>query len=321
MRRYLGLGLVVLLPIAACRQAAVRTKPAAGSTEAVVVELEKVKAAGVRNVIRVSEQLYSGSSPDGDAGFESLQKLGIKTVISVDGAKPDVERARKYGLRYVHLPIGYDGVPREQALKIAKAVRDLPGAAYIHCHHGKHRSPAATAIVQLCLDEKCSVAAAVATMKTAGTSPHYTGLYAAPGEFRRPSKLELDRLPADFPELATLSGLVPIMVEIEQRWDHLKLVRTAGWKAPAAHPDIDPPHEALQLAEHYRELARRPDAKDRPEDFRRWAAESELAAKLLVTALRAQPTPDAKAAEIGYKQVSTACTQCHAKYRDVPQKP
>jgi protein tyrosine phosphatase (PTP) superfamily phosphohydrolase (DUF442 family) len=275
---------VVLLPIAACRQATVRTKPAAVATEAAVAVPEKIEAAGVRNVIRVSEQLYSGSSPEGDTGFESLQKLGIKTVISVDGAKPDVERARKFGLRYVHLPIGYDGVPREQALKIAKAVRDLPGPAYIHCHHGKHRSPAATAVVQMCLDEKCSVAAALATMKTAGTSPHYTGLHAAPGEFRRPSKLELDRLPADFPEVAAVTGMVQVMVEIEQRWDHLKLVRTAGWQAPAAHPDIDPPHEALQLAEQFRELGRRPDATNRPEDFRRWTTESELGAKMLETA-------------------------------------
>jgi protein tyrosine phosphatase (PTP) superfamily phosphohydrolase (DUF442 family) len=321
VRRYLGLSLLLLLPMVACRQPVVEPKPPSASTEAPAAISEKVEAPGVHNVIRVSERLYSGSSPEGDQGFESLQKLGIKTVISVDGAQPDVERARKFGLRYVHLPISYNGVPREQALRIAKAARDLPGAVYMHCHHGKHRSPAATAVVQMCLDEKCSVATAVATMKTAGTSPHYTGLYAAPGEFRRPSKLELDRLPADFPEIAAVTDLVQVMVEIEHRWDHLKLVRTAGWKAPPAHPDIDPPHEALQLAEHYHEMGRRADAKDRPEDYRRWTTESELGAKMLETALRAKPAPDTKAAELGYKQVSTACTQCHAKYRDVPQKP
>ena len=45
----------------------------------------------------------------------------MRTVISVDGARPDVVRAHSFGLRYVHLPIGYDGVPREQALRIARA--------------------------------------------------------------------------------------------------------------------------------------------------------------------------------------------------------
>ncbi|MBL8794076.1 MAG: hypothetical protein JNM56_09225 [Planctomycetia bacterium] len=321
MRRYLGLCLLLLLPTLACRRPVAEPQPPGGAAEAPAVSPEKVELAGLHNVLRVSDRLYSGSSPEGDTGFASLQKLGVKTVISVDGAKPDVERARQFGLRYVHLPIGYDGVPREQALKIARAVRDLPGPVYLHCHHGKHRAPAATAVVQLCLDDRCSIANALATMQTAGTSPHYTGLYAAPGEFRRPSKLELDRTPADFPEIAKVSGLIEVMIEIEHRWDHLKLVRAAGWKAPPTHPDIDPAHEALQLAEHYHEMARRPDVQDRPEDFRRWTTASEKGAKLLETALRVRPAPDAKQAELGYKQAATACTQCHAKYRDVPRKP
>src|SRR5262245_3837035 len=98
----------------------------------------KVEAPGLPNVYRVTDRLYSGGSPVGDTGFASLQKLGIRTVISVDGVRPDVQRARKHGLRYIHLPIGYDGVPRAKALRLARAVRDLPGPVYLHCHHGKH---------------------------------------------------------------------------------------------------------------------------------------------------------------------------------------
>src|SRR2546423_13601111 len=74
--------------------------------------------AGLANVCRVSDKLLSGGVPQGDDGFSSLKRLGVCTVISVDGARPDVERARKFALRYVHLPIGYDGVPREQGLRI-----------------------------------------------------------------------------------------------------------------------------------------------------------------------------------------------------------
>src|SRR5438067_12591502 len=64
---------------------------------------------GLQNVCHLAEKLYSGSAPEGDAGFESLQKLGVKTVLSGDGARPDVERARKHGVRYVERPFGYDG--------------------------------------------------------------------------------------------------------------------------------------------------------------------------------------------------------------------
>src|SRR5262245_18303188 len=192
----------------------------------------KVEAAGLPNVYRITDQLYSGGTPGGDAGFAALKKLGVKTVISVDGARPDVERARKHGLRYVHLPIGYDRVTQDQALRLARAARDLAGPVYIHCHHGEHRSPAAAAVVLLCLDGQCPVEAAVRVMKQAGTDPHYRGLYASPAALRRPTKADLDRAPADFPEVAKVTALATLMVGIEQRWDHLKLVRAAGWKAP-----------------------------------------------------------------------------------------
>src|SRR5262245_5214765 len=72
-------------------------------------EIQPLEVPGLHNVFRVSERVYSGSSPDGDAGFAALEKLGVKTIISVDGAKPDAEAAGRHGLRYVHLPFGYDG--------------------------------------------------------------------------------------------------------------------------------------------------------------------------------------------------------------------
>jgi hypothetical protein len=198
-------------------------------------------------------------------------------------------------------------------------VRDLPGPIYIHCHHGKHRGPAAAAIAHLCLDEKCTVQTVVVEMKRAGTDPRYTGLYAAPQDWRRPTPAELDQLPADFPEVAPVTALAEVMVGIDNRWDNLKLAQKAGWKVPPDHPDIDPPHEALQLVEHFRELARQPAVKDRPEDFRRRLADAEQAAGELEKSLR--PKPDATAADKAFATVATGCTQCHARYRDVPKKP
>ncbi|HEX5269836.1 MAG TPA: hypothetical protein VFW33_05080, partial [Gemmataceae bacterium] len=164
----------------------------AGDTRAAAPEPVRVEAKGLLNVVRLNERLYSGSSPEGDEGFESLRALGIKTIITVDGARPDVDRAHKFGMRYVHIPIGYDGVPEEQGLRIVKAVRDLPGPVYVHCHHGKHRGAAAAAVARLCTDDRCGVEAALEGMRLAGTDPHYTGLYAAPREFRRPTAEELD---------------------------------------------------------------------------------------------------------------------------------
>src|SRR5262245_50967108 len=269
-----------------------------------------IKADCLHNVYRVTDRLYSGSSPEGDAGFAALVKLGIKTIISVDGAKPDLERARKAELRYVHLPIGYDGVPERQSWLLAKAVRDLPGPVYLHCHHGKHRGPAAAAVVHFCLDEQCTVATAIAEMRRAGTDPHYIGLYAAPRNLRRPTKEELDALPADFPEVALVSGLAQHMVAIEEHFGRMKLIRAAGWKAPPGDPDIDPAHEALQLREHYRESARLPDVHMRPAEFRDWLEAAHQDAGALETILREVKTQGAvntKRAEELFRKAAAAC--------------
>lgn len=278
---------------------------------------------GLPNVIRVSEKLFSGGSPDGVLGFQSLRSLGIKTIISVDGARPAVTLAKKHGMRYVHLPIGYDGVTREQALALARAVRDLPGPVYIHCHHGKHRSPAAAAAIQVCLDKTCTVAQAIALMKRAGTDPRYIGLYAAPSRLERPDKQELDGAPADFPETAQVPAFAQAMVKIGGHWEHLVAIRQSGWKPPRTHPDLDPPHEALQLLEHYRELIRTAEVRKRPRDFQSWLADAEKAAAALESVLRegAKKGIDLRAAEKAFQQSRQLCVQCHGKYRDVPQAP
>src|SRR5581483_692817 len=224
-------------------------------------------AAGLHNVFRLSDRLYSGSAPDGDDGFRSLQRLGVRTVITVDGARPDVEAARRFGLRYVHLPVGYDGVPRDRALQLARAVRDLPGPVYVHCHHGQHRGPAATAAVQLCLDDRYTVEQAEAFLRSAGTDPAYRGLVGLPRSLVRPAAGELDRAAADFPEVSPIPDLARVMVEVDTRFDRLKAVRAAGWRPPPGHADLDPPHEARQLVEQFREATRLPLA-DRPDDLR-----------------------------------------------------
>jgi protein tyrosine phosphatase (PTP) superfamily phosphohydrolase (DUF442 family) len=281
----------------------------------------KLEVQGLHNVFRVCNSILSGSGPEGEQAFAVLQKLGIRTVISVDGARPDVAQARKYGLRYVHIPIGYNGVSRQQALQIARAVRELPGPFYIHCHHGKHRGPTAAAVARLCADEKCGTADALAVLQSAGTDPRYQGLFKSVQEFQRPTAQELAALPGRFPGAANVAGLTQAMVTIDHCWDNLKLVRNAGWKGTPDHPDIDPAHEALQLVEGFQELRRLPELKNRPEEFRNWVADAHESAKELEQLLRmgtARKAAGGDAAERVYRRVGALCTQCHARYRDAP---
>ncbi|MCE9563104.1 MAG: hypothetical protein K8U57_13760 [Planctomycetes bacterium] len=269
---------------------------------------------GLHNVFRLTDRLYSGSSPEGDAGFRSLRELGIVVVVSVDGATPEVETARRHGLRYAHLPIGYDGVPRDTALRIARVVRDSSGPVYVHCHHGQHRGPAAAIAVARCLDERCDARTALDFLTAAGTDPRYKGLFADVERVGNALPGELDRV-TELPETAVVPDLTRLMVAVDERWDRLKAVKAAGWKTPPNHPDVDPAHEAVQLAELYREAARLP-AVTREPAMRRGFIEAERLARELEAALRSK---DGDRTEVLFRASGVTCTGCHGGHRDVPR--
>ena len=104
----------------------------------------------------------------------------------------------------------------------------------------------------------------------------------------------------------------------------MSLIKKAGWKVPKDHPDLDPPHEALQLLEHYREMVRLASVQKRPADFKEWLTDAENTAREFEAVLRRnakETKPDSASSEKAYQRAHAACLQCHAKYRDVPQKP
>src|ERR1043165_1551382 len=151
----------------------------------------------LENAHRLTEKVWTGAEPQGEKAMQALKERGVKTVISVDGSRPNTELAHKYGLRYVHLPIGYDGVPAERGKELAKALEELNGPIYVHCHHGKHRGPAAAATA-------CVVAGwlsndeAVAAMKELGTGENYLGLWESARTAKALPAAELAKVKGEF---------------------------------------------------------------------------------------------------------------------------
>ncbi|MCP4170106.1 MAG: dual specificity protein phosphatase family protein, partial [Fuerstiella sp.] len=196
-----------------------------------------------------------------------LRELGVRTVISVDGLKPDVDRARASGLRYIHLPHGYDGIPRQRALELAKAVRNFPGPIYIHCHHGSHRSPAASVVA--CITAGLIPAdTGLQILRAAGTSPDYDGLYRSVQVARPINRSELDTLQVEFREAIDLPLMVEVMTQISQTLEHVEQIAQAGWQLPADDRDASAVQEVLLLQEHFAEFQRDPSVRDRSLEFR-----------------------------------------------------
>lgn len=282
----------------------------------------KISAKHLPNLVQVHSKVISGGLPEGEAAFQELQRLGVETVISVDGAKPDVATAAKYGLRYVHLPHGYDGVPDERVMELAKAVRDIEGTIYVHCHHGKHRSPVAASVA--CVSAGMTPPAeGLAVLRLAGTSPHYRGLFASARNAKPIEKALLDKFTVEFRETVDVPPLAEAMVAMEHSFERLKTVASAGWRKPAKHPDLEPAHEALLLREQFTELLRADYVQSMPAEFKQMLVDSEKAAIDLETALRQwkPKNPMAEPPESfdrATKRISRNCVVCHQKLRDIP---
>jgi protein tyrosine phosphatase (PTP) superfamily phosphohydrolase (DUF442 family) len=263
---------------------------------------------GLQNFIKSTDRIYSGSEPHGEQGFESLEHLGVKTVISVDGAKPNVELANKHGIRYVHIPIGYDGVPNEAGDMLARSVKEVEGPLYIHCHHGKHRGPAAAAIASIA-SGAANAKDALQFLQRAGTSKGYAGLWRDVGNYTPPP--DNARLP-ELVEVAEVGSFVAAMAQIDRSFDNLKLCRDANWRTPSDHPDLVQEQEALLLQEGLHEASRNLDD-DFDDRFKSWLSEAEVGALVLLTILKDK---GAEGADGQFESLEQSCKQCHVEYRD-----
>jgi protein tyrosine phosphatase (PTP) superfamily phosphohydrolase (DUF442 family) len=282
---------------------------------------------GLHNVVAYHEGFWSGGVPEGKAGFEQLRSMGVKTIISVDGAVPDLELAKSMGMRYVHLPIGYDGFDDARKAELVRAVRDLPKPIYLHCHHGKHRSAGAAAAVAVSLGWMTNEQAA-ARMKVSGTAAGYKGLWSCTAKAAPMAAAVIDAASASFPEVTRPESFVASMVAIDEAFDRLKLAEKAGWKAPADHPDLAPVADAGKLADLFRlidEASLRKCSPEGADELKSWMARSATAAAQLEAALeRAGKTAPEGPEAASQRAAATAlmaglaadCKACHAKYRD-----
>ena len=104
-----------------------------------------VTAPGVPNFHKVNDGLYRGGQPSRQ-GFESLAKLGVKTVLDLripegqsNGEKKIVE---SLGMHYIHLPLHGGTTPTQNDIDRAFAVLldSAQAPVFVHCREGKDRT-------------------------------------------------------------------------------------------------------------------------------------------------------------------------------------
>lgn len=282
------------------------------AVSAVAQESPTLPGTTIENWQVAGSRLYSGSQPKTDADFAELAKRGVKTVVSVDGIAPDLKLARKHGLRYVHIPIGYDALSQSAGDSMTHALRSIEGPIYVHCHHGKHRGPAMAAIAGRACGEM-TAEQAVEYLKRAGLSPKYEGLWrdveayvVPPAEAELPPLLEQAPVEAMVERMAAIDRNV---LALEELFASKKPLSDDSW--------TEADSESLLAMEHFVETERElPDSNQRSRDDADFLAElarAVEASKLLHEAARGRDRERSEAALALLKQT---CTDCHKDYRD-----
>ena len=105
------------------------------------------------------------------------------------------------------------------------------------------------------------------------------------------------------------------MIEIDERFEHLKLIKHAGYREAAQHPDLAPAHEALLLHELLKELRRSRVTENRSRDFQVKLEQATAAADELRLCLSADSV-DHEEFKASFQGVTDACAACHRAYRN-----
>jgi len=114
-------------------------------------------AQGIPNFHQVNDRIYRGAQPSA-AGWESLAKLGVKTVIDLRAESEHSSKAEKLaveaaGMRYVSVPFSDIWAPsNKQVSKVLNLVDDSAGPVFVHCRRGADRTGTVIACYRIAHD-------------------------------------------------------------------------------------------------------------------------------------------------------------------------
>ncbi len=260
------------------------------------------KAITVEGFHQISSRIYCSGEPSGSDVFDQIASLGIKTVVSVDGKEPDQQAAAKAGLRYVHLPIGYDSVPIPVQAALKQLLETTQGSVLIHCHHGKNRGPAA-AVIAAMIEGGISKDHALELMKQAGTGADYKGLWR---DVQNYATLTPNVTPADLVPVAQVTPFVREMTRMDDAFEKLEAIKVETWNNELAN------ELTVVLVEGFREALRNTE-KDHSADMISHLKESLQRADQFGESLK---NSDPKQTLTRLKTINQDCRDCHKSYRD-----
>lgn len=98
-----------------------------------------LKVDGVKNLHRVSSQLYRSGQPS-PAAFGELERMGVRSVLNLRDYHIDTDEANLTGLHLVGYPMSAGSVTERDVENCLRLIRLSPKPLLVHCWHGSDRT-------------------------------------------------------------------------------------------------------------------------------------------------------------------------------------
>ena len=254
--------------------------------------------------IKLAHDIWTGPAPLDAAAVVRLKELGVRTIVSVD-ALPSPQAA---GVRHVHLPVGYDGLPAAFQTSMLVAWRDCPRPIYVHCHRGRHRGPAAAVTLLRSLG-RLDQDQGRAMLLRCKTSMAYPGLWHSVRSAEPVTTATLSQLHA--PPLRAqqqVGSIATCMASMDRSWSDVLKAQASRFstdKAMTARAD------AAEVSDALRQLQTLTKARSA-----QWQCGVGLAIEGATALEAALERGDAAQAVLVSSWLDQHCTSCHARFRD-----
>lgn len=115
-----------------------------------------IAAPSISNFDIVSEGLWRGAAPSNQA-MQKLAESGVKTIVDLRlaglGAEEEASRAKKLGIKYIHIPLGFMGPSLPKVAQFLNIVNDPANQpVFVHCRYGADRTGALVGVFRVIHD-------------------------------------------------------------------------------------------------------------------------------------------------------------------------
>ena len=114
---------------------------------------QPIKLTGVRNLHKVSSDLYRSAQPTAE-GMKNLKSMGVETVVNLRSFHSDRDEIGLTGLAYERLYMKAWNPEEEEAIRFLQIVcnpRRTP--VLVHCQHGSDRTGTMCAVYRIAVQE------------------------------------------------------------------------------------------------------------------------------------------------------------------------